>query len=142
MAEKEIILFQCGVYNENYCPDDYSMEEDTFNSVMQGIKAVFEPCVLIGKVGRWNGTFSGYKYCRDFKDLQNAISGYDDIIIRQIGTQLHFTLIHHDGRHEMELRRFNDYGYNNRDNACFDYFNEQALKFINRYTKNYGKIPE
>ena len=134
---KEIVLFRRGLSD---CPDDCTTEDDILQDIMQGIKATFEPCVLVGTVGRWHGTFNGYKYCHNFNDFQSAIGGYDDIVIRQIGTRLQFSLIHHDGRHEMELRRLNDYGYDNRDNACFDYFNEAALKFINRHTKNYGKI--
>ena len=134
---KEVILFQ-REYSD--CPDECAVEDDILADIMRNIETVYEPSILTGTVARWNGSFSGYKYCHTFKDFQNAVSGYDDIIIRQIGTRLHFTLIHHDGRHEMELRRLNDYGYDNRDNACFDYFNEAALKFINRNTKNYGKI--
>jgi len=60
-------------------------------------KYIFEPCVLIGIVGRWNGTFNEYKYYHYFKDLQNAISDYDDIVIQQIRVMLRFTLIYHDG---------------------------------------------
>jgi len=134
---KEVILFQ-REYTE--CPDDCTVEDDILQDIMRNIESVFEPCVLVGTVGRWNGTFNGYGYCHDFNAFQGAISGYDDIIIRQIGTRLHFTLIHHDGRHEMELRRFDDYSCNNRDDDSFDFFNEKTLRFINRHTKNYGKI--
>lgn len=79
--------------------------------------------VYLGTVGRWNGRFVGYKYCQFFNDLQNAISGYDAIIIKLTGTRLHFTPIHHDGRHEMELRRFNEYTLSDENNDCFDCFN-------------------
>jgi len=136
---KEVVLFQRD-YNDY--PDDCAVEDDIFNGIMQSIESIFEPCVLVGIVGRWNGRFDGYKYCHEFKDFQHAISGYDDIIIWQVGTRLHFTLIHHDGRHEMELRRLSDYGYDNRDNANFDYFNQATLKFINRNTRNYGKLTD
>ena len=134
---KEVVLFQ-REYSE--CPDDCDMGDFIFDNIMQGIEAVFEPSVLVGTIGRWNGTFNGYKYCHSFSDLRSALSGYDDIIIRQIGTRLRFTLIHHDGRHDVELRRLSDYGYNNRDNASFDYFCKATLKFIDRNTRNYGKV--
>ena len=134
---KEIILFQ---RNYSECPDECAVEDDILSDIMQGIKKTFEPCILVGTVGRWNGTFNGYRYCYDFKDFQSAVGGYDDIIIRQIGTRLQFTLIHHDGRHEMELRRFDDEGLNNHNEDSFSFFHEKTLKFINRHTKNYGKI--
>ena len=134
---REVVVFERNAYNDS---DDYAIKEDDFNDIMKNIEAVFEPCVFVGTVGRWNGTFQGYKYLPDLKDLRSAISGYDDIVIRQVGTRLNFTLIHHDGRHEMELRRLSDYGYNNRNNVSFDYFNEATLKYINRNTRNYGKI--
>jgi hypothetical protein len=139
MGLKEVILFQ---REYSGCPDDCEMEDEILSGVYRCIEAIFEPCVLVGTVGRWNGTFSGYRYCHTFSDFQGAIGGYDDMIIRQVGTRLHFTLIHHDGRHEMELRRLSDYGYNNRDNASFDYFTEATMKFINRHTKNYGKLSD
>ena len=132
---KEIILFESG----SYCDDDCFLEEDTLNSVMESIKAIFEPSVFIGTVGRWNGTFSGYRYCHSFSDLQSAISGYD-LIISQTGARLHFTLLHHDGKHVMELRRLSDYGYDKRHNVNFDYFNEATVKFITRNTRNFGRI--
>jgi hypothetical protein len=136
---KEHVFFESGSYAQDDCPDAYEWEADALNDVLNEIKSKYEPCVLVGTVGRWNGTFNGYKYCHDFNGFRDAISGYD-IIIRQKGTRLHFTLIHHDGRHEMELRRLNDYGYNNRDRASFDYFIESTMKFINKHTNNFGKI--
>ena len=139
---KERVLFQSDSHEQEVDDVDWDPETILLNSVLLGIKKIFGPSILVGTIGRWNGTFKGYKYCPTFQDLQNAISGYEDITIRQIGTRLHFTLTHHDGRHEMELRRLSDYGYEKRDNACFDYFNDEALRFINRYTKNYGRISD
>ena len=109
---EKIILFESG----SYCPDDYVLEEDDLNNVMESIKAIFEPSVFVGTVY--------------------------DLIITQTGARLHFTLLHHDGRHEMELRRLSDYGYNNRHNASFDYFNEATVKFIQHNTRNFGKISD
>ena len=139
---QEVVLFQSNSHCHDIDADDWGHEEFLLNSVLLAIQAIFKPSILVGVVGRWNGIFPGYKYCHNFCDLRDAISGYDEIVISQVGTRLKFTLIHHDGRHEMELRRLSDYGYDKRDRACFEYFNEEALRFIQRYTKNFGKISD
>ena len=150
---KETILFQSGMYGYSDCVDADAdthantdidavadVENDLLQSILQGIQAVFEPCILVGTVGRWNGKFVGYRYCQCYSVFENAISGYDDIIIKQIGTRLHFTLIHHDGRHEMELRRFNDCALNDPNRDCFQGFSDSTLNYINRNTNNFGKV--
>lgn len=110
-----------------------------FDNVMRAIKSNYEPSVLTGTVGRWDGTFCAYKYCHSFKELEDAICGkYDDVVIRQDGEKLYFTLIHHDGQHEMELRRLTDCDSNN--DICWDDFSEETVAFINRHTKDFGRI--
>jgi len=112
-----------------------------FDDLMQRVKSIFKPSVLIGSLGLWNGRCTGYKYCRDFDEFLSAISDYNNVIIRQVGTQLCITLVHHDGRHEMELRRLTDYGNEHMDGIFFDYYNEKALDFINHNTESFGYVP-
>jgi hypothetical protein len=116
------------------------LQGDLYDDVMRSIEAVFGPSVLVGSLRLWHGRYVGYKYFRDFGDFQKAVAGYENILIRQIGTRLYFALIHHDGRHEAELRRFTDYGNDNLDKVNFDDFNQAASKFICRHTKAFGKI--
>lgn len=135
------ILFESGLYYQDERPDDCMLEEMTFNSVMQSMEALYAPSVFVGTVGVWSGRFTGYRYCCDFKDFMGVIGNYDDITIRQVGTQLHFTLRHHDGRHEMELRRLTDYGCNHLSSVDLEHFSEETVQFIKRHTRNFGKIP-
>jgi hypothetical protein len=127
------VLFQSGSYNDN------DLEEMTYINVMRRIEAVFQPGVLVGSINLWHGRHTGYKYCRNFSEFLDTVSGYQDTVIRQVGTRVYFSLIHHDGRHEMELRRFTEYGYDNLDKVNFDVFNQAASKFIKRHTRDFWK---
>jgi len=129
-----VVLFQSGSFAES------ALEKEAFNHVMRGIEAIFSQSVFVGTVGLWDGTRDGYRFCSDFKDLREVLSNYDDIIIRQIGTRLYFTLIHHDGRHEMELRRWNDGEWVNPHAFCLGEFDDMTLRFIKHSTENFGKI--
>lgn len=158
MTEK--VLFKSGFYNhysenEEFCKgcDQYEegckrdisecygfIEQEDFDCIMQEIKSVFDTSVLIGTLGLWHGKPTSFKLCSEFKDLERAVSGYDDITITQLGTRLFFALHHHDGTNHMELRRFNKYGSERLNEVCLDYFSEENIKFIKRCTKNFGKV--
>jgi hypothetical protein len=133
------ILFRSSLFYKDECPYDCVQEKMALNRILQSIETCFTPSVLVGTVGLWNGTFDGFRYCLDFGEFRNVVSEYDNIVIRQIGTQLHFTLIHHDGRHEMELRRFTDYGYNHLNEYHFECFDEKTLKFIKCHTEGFAE---
>jgi flavodoxin len=131
----EEILFD----SRSYCQDEDTgaMEEDEFNKVMRSIEAVFKPSVLVGVVGLWDGKRDGYKYCEDINELLRVITNdYDDIVIRQIGSGLHFILIHHDGRHEMELRRLTEEGINH----SYKLSEPEASEFIKLHSIDFGRI--
>ena len=94
------------------------------NDAMRNIENNFEPSVLIGTVGLWHGRHKAYKYCENIKELRDSLSGYDNIIIRRIDSQLWFTLIHHDGQHEMELRRITDDDFLDWGDLNYEHFDE------------------
>ena len=123
-AATEIVLFESGVYA------DRVQEEDVFNRVMRDIETVFKPSVLIGTVGLWHGRHNGYRYIRNFKELQETVCSYDSVIIRQSESGLWFTLIHHDGYHEMELRCIIDDDNFDWEDLRFSYFDEGVWQYI------------
>jgi hypothetical protein len=138
---KEILLYQSEAKYQEEGWNNFLLEEFKFDHVMRDIQEFYTPSVLVGTVGVWTGRFAGYRYCSDFEDFRKFISTYDDIDIRQIGVKLHFTLKHHDGRHEMELRRLTEYGYDHLDVTSMEFFNEETLAFIKRHTNDFGEIP-
>jgi len=115
--------------------EDYLLED-----LLSDIEAIFEPCFMIGTVGRWNGSTDGYKYIHTMNDFRNTIAAYDIIEISQTGTRIGINLYHHDGTHYMELRKLTGYGYDNCYKYDFSYYNQSAKSFIDKYTKNFGKV--
>lgn len=164
---REIILFQSGIYSNYSDLDDYQKqndidfeateskanredyllnryyedEADNLHCLLTDISNMLQPCFLVGTVGRWNGTFDGYKYISDINDLKNALNDYE-LKISQVGTRLFFTLYHHDGSNYMELRKLTDYGLNNLNICSLNHYTTHTLQFIKRYTRNFGKLFE
>jgi len=133
-AADEEILFQSGDYNSE-------AEEDlVLGDLLKQISSHYTPSVLLGSLGFWDGRTEGYKYCHEFKDFKYTLGNYDGYIFRRIGTRLYVTLIHHDGHHEMELRRLTDYGIENMYSDYVAYFTDKALEFFKRNTEDFGKI--
>lgn len=61
--------------------------------------------ILLGSVGRWNGTFNGGKIIyADEKNLRNTMSDYDEVsVIADSDNVLYIDYIHHDGSDTMYL---------------------------------------
>ncbi len=109
--------------------------------LLSNIKAKFTPSVLIGTVGVWSGTHKGFNYYLGFAELKQAIAEYDDLIVRQKGERLYFTLLHHDGRHNLELRRLTAYGAEHDDKLNADLYElDDIFEFIEKNTEPFGKI--
>ena len=126
-ALDEYILFESSSYN---LETEYFKEERDYRKVMKSIEAIFTPSVLVGTAGLWDGKREAYRYFENVKELRGVIANYDGIIIRQIGVQLHFTLIHHDGRHEMQLRRLaDDAGDILDDPNTWEFIEQNSLDF-------------
>jgi hypothetical protein len=126
----EEVLFNSWVF------DDNNMKETAFDDVMRNIESIFEPSMFIGTVGVWHGRYKAYKFCENTKELREALMGYDDIIIRRIESQLWFTLIHHDGHHEIELRRITDDDFLDWGDLGCEHFDEILRRTEDFYQDN------
>ena len=131
-APSEVVLFGGGLQR-----DDYAYE--TLDEILQDMESVFTPSVFIGTLGLWDGRHNAYRFCHDFNEIRRIIGNYDDVIISQVGTRLHFTFIHHDGRNELELRRLTDYGHDNVDSMKYAAL-EDALEYSKTHSEDFGVI--
>ena len=71
-----------------------------------------QPCVVIGSVGRWNGTFEiEQTRCDDLSDAINKCwLGCDDIIVTKRHSVIDVVALHHDGRCNFEVRLLSGLG--------------------------------
>lgn len=61
--------------------------------------------LLVGTVGRWNGTYAGGTYVETFGDIQRFWTDCDYVKVYDKGGHLYFEGSHHDGTNYAELRR-------------------------------------
>lgn len=122
------------VYDELH--DQVEMDYEDLNLLFN--KVLDNRIIAFGKVGRWNGTFGGYKILGDnLKDIL-TYNGCDEIKIKQKGKNVYWTGYHHDGAIDMELRLIkND---NNIDNFLNKIYNNEPISraTVNYYTKAFG----
>ena len=92
--------------------------------------------IAFGKVGRWNGSFSGYKVLKNnLNEILNSF-GCDDMYIYKDRYNVHGEFYHHDGTHYMTFREIRE--DRNIDNFLDKIYNGEELstKEINYYTKS------
>ena len=108
----------------------YEAERMNLDKELEGRILVF------GKVGRWNGSFSGYKVIGN--NLNNILQnfGCDDIYLYKDRYNVHGEFYHHDGTHYMTFRELRE--GRNIDKFLDKIYNGEELstREINYYTKS------
>lgn len=124
---------QSEVLSENFSEQIYPMIERQLNH-----KAL----ILIGSVGRWNGTSDGAKVLNDEEQqLRNIMSDYDEIIVtEEDDKQLEMEFVHHDASHHMklytlpedvlELAKAVDYEQEVKDRYDEEFIEKQGLDYL------------
>ncbi len=130
IAATEEILYESTDYE--------AAASSALNLVMRGIEDTYGPSILIGTVGLWFGSHSAFRYCQEFGEFDQAVRSYDDIIIRRKDDRLYFTLIHSNGRHEMELRKIITDKYDYFDDRGF--ISAEEWDVLMKNSRPFGKI--
>lgn len=119
------------VWNHIYQDIEVSYEDEHYN-----LDKTLEGRVLaIAKVGRWNGTFSGYKILRDNLNSILWSGNCDDIKVYADKNTVRSTMYHHDGRHEVEYRMIKE--DTNYDKLLDKIYNDSFTRQdVYKYTKS------
>lgn len=138
---KENLLYN-GVAEEDISDYDISQEiwEDidlTYEAEKANLNKTLEGRVIaFGKVGRWNGSFSGYKVLNNNLNEILQSFGCDDIYLYKDRYNVHGEFYHHDGTHYMTFRELRE--DRNIDKFLDKIYNGEELstREINYYTKS------
>ena len=109
---------------------NYDAERVNLDKTLEGRVIAF------GKVGRWNGSFSGYKVLKNnLNEILNSF-GCDDMYIYKDRYNVHGEFYHHDGTHYMTFRELRE--DRNIDKFLDKIYNGEELstREINYYTKS------
>ena len=94
---------------------------DSFCEVIDhAIRKDYLRLILIGSVGRWNGTFNGYKRIHCASEIFGSCEEFFFTINNK--NHLEITMCHHDGRHHMSLLAI-------RDNVSEDRVDDTLYEF-------------
>jgi hypothetical protein len=148
---------------EDFVEDRFYNEEcEDWDDVSREFKNYYIPGKLIfmGKVGRWNGTFNGYKILE--KDANSLISILDmcgndsiEIYVDDADNEIHYNGAHHDGSNCGIIRYIpNSVTEEDEDRLTDALYNNQAdaADLIERFTRplgmeiqnfyGWGKLPD
>lgn len=141
-AEAKEILKEEGRSEEEI--SDYDISERVYEDIntnyedeqMNLDKTLEGRVIAFGKVGRWNGSFSGYKVLGNNLNEILQSFGCDDIYLYKDRYNVHGEFYHHDGTHYMTFREIRE--DRNIDNFLDKIYNGEELstKEINYYTKS------
>lgn len=100
-----------------------SMDWDDIMTNLRYDKENNVDCVVVGSVGRWNGTFEIIP--KHFSTLIDAITACvqnaDYIVMNEIDGAIDIEAIHHDGHNNFKIYKLNEKGY---DAHCEDKYLE------------------
>lgn len=122
-------------YFHNWIYDTLSMEWDDLMCNIKYDKNNNVDCVVIGSVGRWNGTFDiEAKHFPTLRDAINAcVRDCDYIIITEDEGTIFVKSMHHDGTNNFEIHKLNEKGYDahceDKDLNNEDYFDKFNFGF-------------
>ena len=95
--------------------------------------------LLCGTSGRWDGTYSGGCYVKNFDDLYKFWKDCDYIKVWDENGHLYFMASHHDGTNYAELKELTDKGHEYMNNHIWESDREVHEKLFN--SNFYTKLP-
>lgn len=94
--------------------------------------------IAIANVGRWNGTFSGYKEVKTLEDVMYSNCDYERVFVDSNG-DLRKVERHHDGSNSILYRYWKDITEEQKDNFLSKiYAGKLTSADITRYTRKAG----
>lgn len=103
---------------------------------------VYDEIIVLGTLGRWNGTAHGYKIIESGK-VSDCFYSEDDIVTWYIDryNNFRYTGIHHDGTNSYLYRAWRENISDEQKENFLDkiYYNKVTSKDITKYTKSIGK---
>ena len=106
-------------YFHNWVWETLSMDWDDLMTNLKYDKENNVDCVVVGNVGRWNGTFEIEP--KHFSTLEDAITACvqncDYVVVNEMDGAIDIEAIHHDGHNNFKIHKLNEKGY---DAHCED----------------------
>lgn len=106
-------------YFHNWIWETLSMDWDDLMTNLKYDKENNVDCVVVGSVGRWNGTFEIEP--KHFSTLEDAITACvqncDYVVVNEMDGAIDIEAIHHDGHNYFKIHKLNEKGY---DTHCED----------------------
>lgn len=121
-----------------------SWHDTWFSDLLHNMDAVDKDCngiIAVGKIGRWNGTVSGYKECNSLKDAMYCSGDDMRVYVDRYGN-LCKEWSDHDGSSSCIIRQWkNGISDVQKDNFLDKVYHGKATaKDISRYTASVGKL--
>ena len=141
---KEVTLtreeYSNSLTDEKIYDECYFMDSTWFDAEKSELKRVSEgEIVAIADVGRWNGTFSGYKTLKSLEETLYSSCDYEELYVDSNG-DIRKSESHHDGNNSILYRYWKD-GLTDDQKENFlskIYAGECTQKDITRYTRKAG----
>lgn len=119
--------------NVQECSVEESMQiayEDFWNNINYS-KYNKIPCIIIGKLGLWNGKKDIVPVKTDnlFSAIKRCITiSIEDIVVKQNGNVIEVNCYHHDGINYFEIRFLTKLGYNKKNFTNEDIANKKYVR--------------
>lgn len=90
----------------DYDFDSWSMNEfdNMISDNLEELRPI-EECILVGKLGRWNGNFDAHMFIKNIDDLTRAMNNFDYVCIYTESGKTYFKASDHDGSSLFELKK-------------------------------------
>ena len=133
--EYDCDLSDYGIYEciDDVFDEDFAQLKTVFNSAPYGF-------VASGSCGLWDGRRAGGKFIDDLRELQDTISGYDDVKITDERGIIHIEMHHHDGTNVLDLKEVTKAGYDWRCENEYDLGRRELVETVFN-NPHYSKLP-
>ena len=118
------------IWEERYLLDSLDWEEEN-ERLIDFFDTESESWILVGSLGRWNGTFDGGFIFSSFKEMwHKATKDCDYFNIYDKDGHLHIECSHHDGTNHYEIKKLNSKGQNLYDKWSSDWDDKRSEREI------------
>ncbi len=98
--------------------------------------------IMVGTIGRWDGTYDGGQIGEFWKLFYEAIKDCDYVKIYEKNGHFYIECTHHDGTNHLEVKVMTEAGMKYWNNWEYDYSNTKTMREIHtQIMKRYARLP-